>query len=483
MANEIYSSSWWGEGVCTNTIDWGSSYKALANCTPSFSNKYSLAFDGVDDRVVVPYNSSLDVASSSHSLSFWLKTTDGSTQVVMEKGRGGELAAFIIGNKIYWGGAYSYYGGTTVVNDGNWHNIIFVADGAYSAIYIDGSSVATKTVALPSTNTDDFVYGTDANGGNAYAGNLDEISIYNYALTSVQVAEIYNSGEPVSLSAYTPVAWYRNGDNGTWASPQWLVPSNINKDKVSNYSFVFDGIDDYINCGVISHLQNATEYSISSWFKSPLNNLYQVIYSWFDGADGYLQLLLVDDGSFYVYNYRTSSAYGVSATGIVSADTWYNALVVFDGGGATNADRLKLYINGSLISLTFTGTVPTQTGAMLHSTMWLGASNSSNFWGLDGNIDEVGIFDSAISIGDVWDGSGKPIDISSVSGLANYYKMGENATYSSFVNTWTVLDAVGSNHGTSANMTIEDRVGDAPNSTSNALSLNMDEVDRETDTP
>ncbi len=35
MANEIYSSSWWGEGVCTNTIDWGSSYKSLANCTPS----------------------------------------------------------------------------------------------------------------------------------------------------------------------------------------------------------------------------------------------------------------------------------------------------------------------------------------------------------------------------------------------------------------------------------------------------------------
>ena len=32
-------------------------------------------------------------------------------------------------------------------------------------------------------------------------------------------------------------------------------------------------------------------------------------------------------------------------------------------------------------------------------------------------------------------------------------------------------------------MTIEDRVGDAPNSTSNAVSLNMDEVDRETDVP
>jgi hypothetical protein len=124
-------------------------------------------------------------------------------------------------------------------------------------------------------------------------------------------------------------------------------------------SLSFDGVDDYVDCGSLSNLQNATEYSISSWFKSPLNNQYQVIYSWFDGADGYLQLLLVDDGSFLVYNSRTTIVYGTSATGLVSANTWYNGLVVFDGSGATDADRLKLYINGSLISLTFTGTIPT----------------------------------------------------------------------------------------------------------------------------
>jgi len=79
--------------------------------------------------------------------------------------------------------------------------------------------------------------------------------------------------------------------------------------------------------------------------------------------------------------------------------------------------------------------------------------------------------------------------------------MGEDATFNT---NWNVPDNVGSNNGTSANMTIadlegnapnytggglsnnmtiEDRVGDASNSTSNALSLNMDEADRETDVP
>jgi hypothetical protein len=33
MANEIYSRSWWGRGVCDNTVGWGIIYKAYANCS------------------------------------------------------------------------------------------------------------------------------------------------------------------------------------------------------------------------------------------------------------------------------------------------------------------------------------------------------------------------------------------------------------------------------------------------------------------
>ena len=196
-------------------------------------------------------------------------------------------------------------------------------------------------------------------------------------------------------------------------------------------SLLFDGIDDYIELGSISHLQNATEYSISSWFKTPFNNLYQVIYSWDDGADGYLQLLLISDGSFIVYNNRTSTAYGLSATGLVSADTWYNALVVFDGSGATNADRLKLYINGNPISLTFTGTVPTQTGTMLIQTMWLGASTGFNFWGLEGNIDEVSIFDRVVTPSEIVTLSTAPTEnLTSLNPIA-WYRNGDNGSYKS----------------------------------------------------
>ena len=59
--------------------------------------------------------------------------------------------------------------------------------------------------------------------------------------------------------------------------------------------------------------------------------------------------------------------------------------------------------------------------------------------------------------------------------------MGEDATFGGGV--WTVPDSVGSNDGTSNAMTIEDRVGSAPSSSNNAVSFNMDLIDRVEDTP
>ena len=74
MANESYNNSWWGNGVCDNTIDWGIDYKDKAGCTPTFTNTKSLSFDGVDDYTRAPV--SIEVAwniATIRSFSFWVK--------------------------------------------------------------------------------------------------------------------------------------------------------------------------------------------------------------------------------------------------------------------------------------------------------------------------------------------------------------------------------------------------------------------------
>jgi hypothetical protein len=303
-----------------------------------FTNTYSLDFDGVDDYVSAPQpflNS-----ASVFSVSFWAKKVLASDDVLIGYTDGNVYFTCRTGGNITLVAALSF--------DTNWHHFLCTKNGTDAKIYVDGVLSAitptdgTVASTLPATCGDNFRIGSlDASTfGNS---TIDEVALWDSVIAIGDVWDGSGAATDLSLLATPPVAWYRMGDNGSYKSPQWLLPNNENKDKVSNYSFEFDGVDDYIELGSLSNLQNATEYSISSWFKTPFNNQYQAIYSWFDGADGYLQLLLVDDGSFLVYNYRTTQAYGLSATGLVSANTWYNALVVFDGSGATDADRLKLY--------------------------------------------------------------------------------------------------------------------------------------------
>ena len=98
----------------------------------------------------------------------------------------------------------------------------------------------------------------------------------------------------------------------------------------------------------------------------------------------------------------------------------------------------------------------------------------------NGNIDNVSLYNSELSQSDVTNiyNGGTP---TTITGAVAHYRMGEDATFDG--TNWTVPDNAGSNDGTSANMTLSDRLGDAPNSINNVLSLNMVEVDRETDVP
>jgi hypothetical protein len=161
-----------------------------------------------------------------------------------------------------------------------------------------------------------------------------------------------------------------------------------------------------------------------------------------------------------------------------TAGTWFHIAIIYDESEASNADKVKVYIDGVLQSNTVAGFALTSMNTSNGNSTEIGKVGGFTTKQYNGNIDEVAIFDSAISIGDVWDGSGEP---TTISGAIAHYKMGEDATFSGGV--WTVPDSAGSNNGTSNAMTIEDRVGEAPNSTNNAVSLNMDEVDRVEDVP
>ena len=163
-----------------------------------------------------------------------------------------------------------------------------------------------------------------------------------------------------------------------------------------------------------------------------------------------------------------------------TAGVWYHIAIVYDESEVSNADKVRVYIDGVLQLNTLAGFALTSMSTSQGNSTEIAKVGGVTTKQYNGALDEVAIFNNAQPISNLWDGSGQPIDVSGVSGIINYWKMGDNST---FLTNWTVPDEVGSNDGTSANMTIEDRIGEAPSSENNAVSLNMDEVDRTTDVP
>ena len=239
MANEIYNSSYWGNGVCDNTIDWGVVYKDFAGCTPAYSNTKSCEFDGVDDFVNCGNVTGLNNAANA-SWSFWMKPTAGSFRYLFSAYQGSGS-----NQQIYFGKkgtgvsirlrGQGFVGGTPVVFNessqswtlGSWYHIAVTFDGAESdnalklKVYVNGSALTNTSAGAAFTNlnttTSDF-HIASFNSSNEFAGNIDEFSIYDYTLTQANVNTIFNSGVPNNLANLTtpPIHWWRMGDGDTF---------------------------------------------------------------------------------------------------------------------------------------------------------------------------------------------------------------------------------------------------------------------------
>ena len=120
----------------------------------------------------------------------------------------------------------------------------------------------------------------------------------------------------------------------------------------------FDGVDDYIDCGDINAMDGASQLTMSAWMKRFASDDIVVVEKSTDNNDR-VGLHLGSDGKIY---YIMSTGSGITHGSVALAGTDWNYVVgVFDGSLADNASRLKIYVNGVLQTLAFSGTIPATT--------------------------------------------------------------------------------------------------------------------------
>ena len=233
----------WGKAKTNNTIDFGAIYDDSpsgdtdlgATSTPvGVVNTKSLAFDGINDYVNTGYTFSGD----KWSYSYWVKISDPSNSNyfyhVTARNSGTEGLIIWSGN----GSVSSQRNFTAKINSTPitfsvasfdvWYHIVITGDGSNLTAYVDGTQVATTAIStlFPTINYTTKI-GSNKNGTNFFfKGNIDEVAIFDYELSSSAVSEIYNirgSGRAADMNNLTnattdPILWYRMGDGDTFST-------------------------------------------------------------------------------------------------------------------------------------------------------------------------------------------------------------------------------------------------------------------------
>jgi hypothetical protein len=260
-----------------------------------------LAFDGTNDSVAAPHNTSMN--SYPLTVSAWVKTTQktygyvglvnkyqlGSWNGYMLYLDGGSVHAFYGKDPSNY--TWIYANSNDSVADGNWHHIAYTVDYSGSKIYIDGvlrSSTPWVGSAGACTTTQHFTLGSMA-GGNLFNGQLDEVSTWSYAMNSYSVSYYMNRslyGNEGSLTSYWKL------DEGASASSSVITNSalnNVSNGTLYNFSSTaaatnFTNTSGWVYSGAVVNLpldQNLYGYYGSSTFTygSILGNKYYVVYS------------------------------------------------------------------------------------------------------------------------------------------------------------------------------------------------------------
>ena len=107
------------------------------------------------------------------------------------------------------------FASTQTFANATWYHAACTRSGDTLKYYIDGVHTTTGTILAGSsaTNTAPFALGAiSGSGGEGFDGYLDDVSVWERALTDAEVASIYNAGTGATILTATDAdSWVEKG--------------------------------------------------------------------------------------------------------------------------------------------------------------------------------------------------------------------------------------------------------------------------------
>lgn len=351
------------------------------------------------------------------SMSFWVKTSDSTLHSYIYKSQEGTanneeygiVSNFTRNNTLEFS---TKYGSNclpakgwqrnikdTVIFDGKWHHISATYDGIHSKIYVDAdliSEIQKPFFPIDSCPGGDILFGKGWNNDANLDGILDDIAIWNRAISHAEVKKMYELNRPKptpsipsdGLVGYWPFDgnaqdYSGNNNNGK------VVGATLDEDRFGNMnkSYFLDG-KSYIEASNLNYFNTSGEGSISFWmtFKdsfSPIcksDNSVSLDFRIQGNTNG---LNFPINGKQYEFR-NLKSYWGKSM--------WNHILLTFDNNDAT------LFVNGKIAD-----SVVRLANYNRHSeaTLKFGVDLHGNTENHNGRIDDVAFWNRQLSLDEV----------------------------------------------------------------------------------
>jgi hypothetical protein len=219
--------------------------------------------------------------------------------------------------------------------------------------------------------------GQTADGGTGYV-LFDDIRLYGGGGVTPGLIAHWKFDEVAGVTAYDSAG----SSHGT------LINGPIWGSGQIDGALEFDGIDDYVSCGTGPAITGTGPFSVSAWVKTDSSKGQAVLVQRSESsANGSYGLSILADGRAQSHTYN--GGYGVLFQSDVTVNDglWHHIAVV-----RTNSTDGEIYVDGSL-----SGSDSGPARSLNNVPVWIGGPGFTGPFDFEGSIDDVRIYDRALS--------------------------------------------------------------------------------------
>jgi hypothetical protein len=388
----------WHHCVCAvnnGTVKWYIDGALAGSGSYSHGTGFADATSNLQVWAATTYNNSLDeIAIFTRELTAAEVTTLYGTRAIASSQQGGwSVRVNTTGQVVFdlWGASAQLFGVTTTAryDDNVWHHFACTWDGLVdgtATVYMDGAQVAQVsgssqwiTHAAPIGNALPTMlgagYSSSALASGFFSGALDEIAIFDHALTSAEVSSHFYGTAATDSGNFL--------QHGLYHGDITLQQAGVLAD--GNLAVNFGGTSSYVEVPNVPGPW-PTRFGLEAFIRPSSIGTDNVIFgnsananNFFGLHNGKLRLSLVINGVTQVVD---------GSTTLVTGQTYH----VFGGFDGT---AMKLYVNGVLDG-NLTGLTGTLSFASSPVTLYIGQLNNSTPKRFAGLIDELAFYDHAL---------------------------------------------------------------------------------------